>query len=54
MTPLCRQPEQREIRLMEFQRCDFLSSMERKIYLRNMVEFNDEVAPDPVDPWVRS
>lgn len=35
--------EEREIRLMEFQRIDFLSRAERKIYLRNQIEFKNEV-----------
>lgn len=43
-TMLSRMPEdEREIRLLELQRIDFLSRAERKIYLRNQVEFKKEV-----------
>jgi hypothetical protein len=41
---LSRMPEdEREIRLLELQRIDFLTRAERKIYLRNQVEFKKEV-----------
>jgi hypothetical protein len=41
---LSRMPEaEREVRLLEFQRIDFLSRAERRIYLRNQIEFKKEV-----------
>jgi hypothetical protein len=48
-------PAQREIRLMEMQRLDALSASERKIYLRNMIEFKAEEALPlpPVDRRVK-
>lgn len=38
-------PEHREIRLLEYQRMDFLTPTERRIYAHNMIKVSGSRAP---------
>jgi len=44
-------PEDRELRLLEYQRLDFMSPPERKMYIRNQIDYTREMPPDPIRPW---
>jgi hypothetical protein len=44
----------REIRLLEYQRLDFMSPSERKIYVRNQIELIREEPPPPIEPWKKA
>lgn len=45
------EPRFRELRLLEYQRLDFMNPAERKIYLRNQLSLKKEETIDPVEPW---
>lgn len=41
-------PQYRELRLLEYQRMDFLTPTERRIYARNMISFQDHEQKEPI------
>lgn len=44
-------PEFRELKLLEFQRLDFMNHSERKMYTRNQVDLSRDMAPHPIELW---
>jgi hypothetical protein len=44
----------KQIKLLEYARLDFLSASERRIYLRNRLEVEEEGEEEGVSPWAKA
>jgi hypothetical protein len=50
-TLLALPPQHREIKMLEYQRIDFMPEAERRIYMRNQIETKQEEVLEPIEPW---